>query len=78
MTLLRTTAELRVDIVVSKKVGKAVVRNKVKRRLREILRRLHLPQAHLLVVASPEAREADFAELFRDVVRALRKSGLVQ
>ncbi|AAS80425.1 ribonuclease P protein subunit [Thermus thermophilus HB27] len=71
-------AELRVGIVVSKKVGKAVVRNKVKRRLREILRRLHLPQAHLLVVASPEAREADFAELFRDVVRALRKSGLVQ
>ncbi|MEN2982529.1 MAG: ribonuclease P protein component [Thermus sp.] len=70
--------ELRVGIVVSKKVGKAVVRNRVKRRLREILRRLHLPKAHLLVVASPEAREASFAELFQDVVRALRKSRLVQ
>jgi len=70
--------ETRVGIVVSKKVGKAVVRNKVKRRLREILRRLHLPKAHLLLVASPEAREADFAELFQDVVRALKKSGLVQ
>lgn len=70
--------ELRVGIVVSKKVGKAVVRNKVKRRLREILRRLHLPKAHLLLVATPEAREAGFAELFQDVVRALRKSGLVQ
>lgn len=70
--------ETRVGIVVSKKVGKAVARNKVKRRLREILRRLHLPKAHLLLVASPEAREADFAELFQDVVRALRKSGLVQ
>ncbi|AEV16732.1 Ribonuclease P protein component [Thermus sp. CCB_US3_UF1] len=70
--------ELRVGIVVSKKVGKAVVRNRVKRRLREILRRLHLPKAHLLVVANPEAREASFAELFQDVVRALRKSRLVQ
>ena len=70
--------ETRVGIVVSKKVGKAVVRNKVKRRLREILRRLHLPKAQLLLVASPEAREADFAELFQDVVRALKKSGLVQ
>ncbi|MGC8904809.1 ribonuclease P protein component [Thermus sp.] len=70
--------ELRVGIVVSKKVGKAVVRNKVKRRLREILRRLHLPKAHLLLVATPEAREAGFAALFQDVVRALRKSGLVQ
>lgn len=70
--------ELRVGIVVSKKVGKAVVRNRVKRRLREILRRLHLPRAHLLVVASPEAREVPYAELFQDLIRALRKSGLIQ
>ncbi|TBH20720.1 ribonuclease P protein component [Thermus thermamylovorans] len=70
--------ELRVGIVVSKKVGKAVVRNRVKRRLREILRRLHLPKAHLLVVAGPEAREAGYAELFQDLIRALRKSGLIQ
>lgn len=71
-------SELRVGIVVSKKVGKAVVRNRVKRRLREILRRLHLPRAHLLLVATPEAREAGFAELFQDLTRALKKSGLVQ
>lgn len=71
-------SELRVGIVVSKKVGKAVVRNRVKRRLREILRRLHLPRAHLLLVATPEAREASFAELFQDLTRALKKSGLVQ
>ena len=70
--------EVRVGIVVSKKVGKAVVRNRVRRRLKEILRRLHLPGAHLLLVASPEAREAGFAELFQDVVRALKKSGLIQ
>lgn len=70
--------ELRVGIVVSKKVGKAVVRNRIKRRLREILRRLHLPRAHLLVIASPEARNATYAELFQDLTRALKKSGLIQ
>lgn len=71
-------SELRVGIVVSKKVGKAVVRNRIKRRLREILRRLYLPKAHLLVIASPEAREATYAELFQDLIRALKKSGLIQ
>ncbi len=69
--------ETRVGLVVSKKVGKAVVRNKVKRRLREILRRLYLPKAHLLVLAQPEAREAGYQELFQDLVRALKRSGLI-
>ncbi|WP_236682797.1 ribonuclease P protein component [Thermus filiformis] len=67
-----------VGIVVSKKVGKAVVRNKVRRRIREILRRLHLPPADLLVIAQPEAKDAGFAELARDLFLALKKSGLVQ
>ncbi len=70
--------ELRVGLVVSKKVGKAVVRNRVRRRLREILRRLHLPEAHLLVVASPEARGATYQELFQDLVRTLKRSKLIQ
>jgi len=67
-----------VGIVVSKKVGKAVVRNKVRRRIREILKRLHLPPADLLVIAQPEAREAGFVELARDLFLALKRSGLVQ
>jgi len=69
--------EVRVGIVVSKKVGKAVVRNRVKRRLREILRRTHLPPAELMVVARPEAAEASFEELARDLYRALKRSGLL-
>ena len=64
-------------IVVSKKVGKAVTRNRVRRRLREILRRLHLPPAELMVVAKPEAANADFAELARDLLRALERSGML-
>lgn len=71
-------AEVRVGIVVSKKVGKAVVHNKVRRRLREILRRMHLPSCELVVVAQPEAAGASFAELLRDLTQALKKAGLVQ
>jgi len=69
--------EVRVGIVVSKKVGKAVVRNKVKRRLRELLRRTHLPPSELMVIARPEAATASFTELARDLRRTLIKAGLL-
>jgi len=69
--------EVRVGIVVSKKVGKAVVRNRVRRRIREILRRMHLPAADLMVIARPEAATADYATLARDLLRALDKSGML-
>ncbi len=71
-------SEVRVGIVVSKKVGKAVVRNKVRRRLREIVRRMHLPPAEIMIIARPEAAQASFQELARDLRRALAKSGLVK
>ncbi len=61
------TEALRIGIVVSRKVArKAVRRNKIKRRLREILR-LWLPYLapgwDLVVVARPPAQEASFHEL---------------
>ncbi len=68
--------EVRVGIVVSKKVGKAVVRNRVKRRVREIVRKSHLPPAELMIIARPEAAEASYAELARDFYELLKKSGL--
>ena len=71
--------EARVGFVVSKAVGNAVTRNRVKRRLRELAReRLRsLPVAGLLVVrALPAAAAASYSDLGRDLDKALRRVGV--
>jgi len=63
-----------VGFVVSKTVGNAVVRNKVKRRLRAVLagQLALLPEGSLLVVrALPASAGVDFTELDADVQRSL-------
>ncbi len=64
----------RFGFTVSAKVGGAVIRNRVKRRLREALRSL-LPQvAHswdLVVIARPSAADTGFQELYAEVEKAL-------
>lgn len=64
----------RVGFVVSKKIGNAVVRNRVTRRLREIVRP-HLetlpPGSALVLRALPGIDEQPFAELRADVDSAL-------
>ncbi len=58
----------RLGLTVSSKVGTAVVRNAVRRRLREVFRkrRERWPGGmHLVVVARPSARESSVAELSR-------------
>lgn len=63
-----------VGFVVSKAVGGAVVRNRVERRLREVVRAL-LPQlppgTRVVVRALPPAAAASSGDLARDVERAL-------
>lgn len=69
----------RVGFVVSKAVGNAVVRNRVKRRLRELMRpRLHhLGNGTLLVIrALPAAADADFAALERALTKGMDRLGL--
>ncbi|NSC22727.1 ribonuclease P protein component [Streptomyces albus subsp. chlorinus] len=66
----------RAGFVVSKAVGNAVVRNRVKRRLRHLMRdRLcRLPAGSLVVVrALPGAGEADHDKLVRELDAALGK-----
>jgi len=64
----------RAGFVVSKAVGNAVVRNKVRRRLRHLVRPLlaDLPvSASVVVRALPSAASASFDELAADLESAL-------
>ncbi|MBI4233029.1 MAG: ribonuclease P protein component [Chloroflexi bacterium] len=64
---------------VGKGVGKAVVRNRTKRRLREIARQaLVKPGWDLVLAARPAAATADFAALRSSAESLLRKAGLLQ
>ena len=73
--MLAPGRQLKVGFSVSKKVGKAFVRNKVKRRLRECIRP-HLGDVKnglYVIVARPSAAEATFQSLQRDVAYLLKK-----
>lgn len=65
----------RLGITVSKKVGCAVVRNRVKRVLREQLR-LHRemwPKYDFVIIARSAAAKASFAEIMRDIISLLQR-----
>ena len=63
---------------VSKRVGKAVIRNRVKRLLREILRLTPLePGWDIIFIARPAAATADYASLKKSVEGLLLRVGLL-
>ena len=68
---------VRVGFTVSKKVGNAVIRNRVRRRLREIARQVIPGQAHAgldyVLVGRQGAIERDFALMRQELVEALRR-----
>jgi ribonuclease P protein component len=65
-----------VGITVSKSIGKAVIRNKLRRRLAAILNEALGSQSamRLLVVARPVAAEAAYSDLRAEVASALAKA----
>jgi ribonuclease P protein component len=66
---------VRIGIVASKAVGGAVVRNRVKRRIRGALDALAVPPANrMLFVAKPSAGAVPFAVLAADVASAVSRS----
>ena len=71
----------RLGVTVSPKLGHAVERNRMRRRLREVYR-LHeaelLPGYDIVIVARSRAMEADFAELTRAFLTLAGRTGLMQ
>lgn len=72
-------AHNRLGITVSKKIGKAVVRNRAKRRLREVYR---INSANILqgydfvLVARGRTAECPYEKLFADFVQAAKNLGV--
>ncbi len=74
------TATNRVGITAGKKLGHAVVRNRVRRRLREIYRLnedLFAPGWDIVVVARTRCIDADFGKLTRAYLSLAEKAGLL-
>lgn len=71
----------RIGFITSKRVGGAVVRNFVRRRLREIAR-LHRPRMRagiwLVVIARGSAARADFASLEKEWLSLARRAGALE
>lgn len=67
----------RFGITVNRKVGGAVVRNRVKRRLREIYRRwgdrTKLPAVDIVLHARPSAPQASYSQLAQEVEKQLAR-----
>ena len=80
LTLITPAKTVRVGFSVSNKVGKAVVRNKVKRRLRAAVR-IKLPRlrgCQAIVSANISAAERGYAELDGELERLFARAGLIR
>ena len=71
----------RVGITVSKKLGKAHVRNRTRRRLREVYRlseEKFRPGWDIVVVARTKAVDAEFSQLVRSYLTLAKKAGILR
>lgn len=76
--LPRDLPHYRCGFVVSKRVGRAVVRNRLKRRLKEGLRVLSVqPGWDLILLARPPAATASYHELREAIVNLLSRARLL-
>ncbi len=75
------TGTNRIGVTVSKKLGKAHVRNRVRRRLREVYRLNEdqfQPGWDIVVVARSRAVEAEFSRLTKSYLALAKKAGILR
>ena len=74
------TKNIKVGLAVTKKVGKAVVRNRVRRQLREIIKK-QVPSLkqnyNLIVVARDNITSASFENLTNEFLKLIKKANLI-
>ena len=74
------TKSIKVGFAVTKKLGKAVVRNKIRRRLREIVRN-HLPKLkqnyNIIIVARDNVSDFSFEELSNQFMSLALKADII-
>lgn len=65
----------RFGICVSKKLGKAVVRNKIKRRVKDIIdkSKLQFNNKDYIIILKKSAKDAEYLELKEDIINLLEK-----
>lgn len=75
-TMPRTDQDAKLGITVSKKVGKAVTRNRVRRLVKETFRRneMKVPKAYdYVVVARVRANQANYHDIEKNLLYLLRQ-----
>ena len=71
----------RVGVTVGKKLGKAHIRNRTRRRIREVYRlneEAFLPGWDIVVVARSRAVDAEFSRLTKSYLSLARKAGILR
>lgn len=68
----------RIGFTVSKRIGKAVVRNKVRRRFREIVRQLELrTNIDIVISARPPIKESSFQDTREAILSVFQRAHLL-
>ena len=77
---VESSVPCRVGLIASRRIGGAVARNRVRRRLREIVRRHQHDLRHgfwIVLVAKRDAVNASYHELEHEVLRLARRASIL-